>query len=153
MTHLPTFITLLPVLGGYALLLASRHEPQRLVTALLAMVLGVLLSSLYWLPAMTTQHYVSMPSMYVGFLYYANSFLDSWPSLAQGFTFRRYLTFALTLTAALAASTWLARRYAPVWRAERYFWLAAMLFCLFMMFPVSKPLWDLLPLLQKIQFP
>ncbi len=153
MTHLPTFITLLPVLGGYALLLTRRSAWRRLLTALLAMLLGVLLSAIYWLPAMTTQHYVSMPSMYVGFLYYANSFLDSWPSLALGFTFRRYLTFALTLTAALAASVWLARRYAPEWRAERNFWLGSLLFVLFMMFPVSKPLWDLLPVLQKIQFP
>lgn len=153
MTHLPTFITLLPVLGGYALLLASHNTLWRLCTALLAMLLGVLLASIYWLPAMTTQHYVSMPSMYVGFLYYANSFLDSWPSLAQGFTFRRYLTFALTLTAALAAAIWLARRYAPEWRAERYFWLGSLLLALFMMFPVSKPLWVLLPVLQKIQFP
>jgi len=153
MTHLPTFITLLPELGGYALLLTRRSAWRRLLTALLAMLLGGLLSAIYWLPAMTTQHYVSMPSMYVGFLYYANSFLDSWPSLALGFTFRRYLTFALTLTAALAASVWLARRYAPEWRAERNFWLGSLLFVLFMMFPVSKPLWDLLPVLQKIQFP
>lgn len=153
MTHLPTFITLLPVLGGYALLLACRTEAQRLLPALLAMLLGVLLSSIYWLPAMTTQQHVSMPSMYVGFLYYANSFLDSWPTFAQGFTFRRYLTFALTLTAALAACVWLARRYAPRRRAERYFWLGALLCCLGMMFPLSKPLWDLLPVLQKIQFP
>lgn len=153
MTHLPTFITLLPVLGGYALLLTRRSAWRRLLTALLAMLLGVLLSAIYWLPAMTTQSNVSMPSMYVGFMFYANSFLDSLPNIEDGFDFTRNLAFISVLTATLGVCAWLARRYAPCWRSERYFWLGAILFCLFMMFPISKPLWDLLPMLQKIQFP
>ena len=102
---------------------------------------------------MTTQHYVSMPSMYVGFMFYANSFLDGLPNIEDGFDFTRNLAFISVLTSALGVCAWLARGYAPEWRAERYFWLVAMLFCLCMMFPVSKPLWDLLPVLQKIQFP
>ena len=50
MTHLPTFITLLPVLGGYTLLLVSRNGLRCMIIALLSMLLGVLLSAIYWPP-------------------------------------------------------------------------------------------------------
>ncbi len=102
---------------------------------------------------MTTQHYVSMPSMYTGFLFYANSFLNSWPNLEHGWSFRRYLGFISVLTAVLGVCAWWVRQPHPSLLREHKFWLLVLLGALFMMWPISKPIWDWLPILQKVQFP
>ncbi|MGL4205263.1 MAG: 6-pyruvoyl-tetrahydropterin synthase-related protein [Aeromonadaceae bacterium] len=154
MTHLPSFLLFLPVVLGHALFVPSRrYRLCSLLHHMLACALGAGLAALYWLPALTTQHYVSMPSMYTGFLFYANSFLDSWPNFQHGWSFRRYLSFISVLTAVLGLCAWLVRQPHPALQREHRFWLLVLLGALVMMWPISKPLWDWLPIVQKVQFP
>lgn len=154
LTHLPSFILFLPVVIGHALFVpTARHRAHSLLLHGLACALGVGLAALYWLPAMTTQQHVSMPSMYTGFLFYANSFLDSWPNFQNGWSFRRYLSFISVLTAVLGGCAWWVSRSAPAWQREHKFWLLVALGALYMMWPISKPVWDWLPIVQKVQFP
>ena len=96
-----------------------------------------------------------MPSMYVGFLHYSNSFLSSWPTLERGWTFRRYLMVITVGTSLLGVlAWWWSRRYqAPELRHESRYWLVVAVLSLGMTLPWSKPIWDLLPMLQKVQFP
>ncbi len=155
-THLPTFLMFLPILIGYSLV-ACGSIPRLIAWARngLGIVLGIGLAAIYWLPAMTTQEYVSMPSMYVGFLHYSNSFLSSWPTLERGWTFRRYLMVITVGTSLLGVLVWWwSRRYlAPELRHESRYWLVVAVLSLGMTLPWSKPIWDLLPMLQKVQFP
>ena len=155
-THLPTFLMFLPILIGYSLV-ACGSIPRLIAWARngLGIVLGIGLAAIYWLPAMTTQEYVSMPSMYVGFLHYSNSFLSSWPTLERGWTFRRYLMVITVGTSLLGVlAWWWSRRYqAPELRHESRYWLGVAVLSLGMTLPWSKPIWDLLPMLQKVQFP
>lgn len=155
-THLPTFLIFLPILIGYSLLAATSRS--RLVTCGqvgLGVALGIGLAAIYWLPAITTQEYVSMPSMYVGFMHYSNGFLTSWPTPERGWTFRRYLMVVTVGSCLLGILAWLwSRRYlAPEIRNESDYWLAVAVLSLGMTLPWSKPIWDLLPMLQKVQFP
>ncbi len=155
-THLPTFLIFLPILVGYSLV-ACGSTPRLIAWARngLGIVLGIGLAAIYWLPAMTTQEYVSMPSMYVGFLHYSNSFLSSWPTPERGWTFRRYLMVITVGTSLLGVlAWWWSRRYqAPEVRHESRYWLGVAVLSLGMTLPWSKPIWDLLPMLQKVQFP
>lgn len=155
-THLPTFLIFLPILIGYSLLAVTTSF--RLITCAqngLGIVLGIGLSAVYWLPAMTTQEYVSMPSMYVGFMHYSNGFLSSWPTPERGWTFRRYLMVVTVGTCLLGILAWCwSRRYLESEiRNESGYWLVVAVLSLGMTLPWSKPIWDLLPMLQKVQFP
>lgn len=155
-THLPTLLIFLPILIGYSLVAYS--STSRLIACArngLGIVLGIGLAAIYWLPAMTTQEYVSMPSMYVGFLHYSNSFLSSWPTPEHGWSFRRYLMVITVGTSLLGVlAWWWSRRYqAPEVRHESRYWLVVAVLSLGMTLPWSKPIWDLLPMLQKVQFP
>lgn len=155
-THLPTFLIFLPILVGYSLV-ACGSIPRLIAWTRngLGIMLGIGLAAIYWLPAMTTQEYVSMPSMYVGFLHYSNSFLSSWPTLERGWTFRRNLMVITVGTSLLGVlAWWWSRRYqAPALRHESRYWLVVAVLSLGMTLPWSKPIWDLLPMLQKVQFP
>lgn len=155
-THLPTFLIFMPVLIGASLLPSPRLPlVSGYARYMLAMVLGIALAAIYWLPAMTTQDYVSMPSMYVGFMHYSNAFLSSWPTPEHGWTFRRYLMVITVGTCLLGGLAWLWSRHQqpPATRLSSGYWLLVALGALAMTLPLSKPLWDLLPILQKIQFP
>ena len=155
-THLPTFLIFMPVLIGTSLLPApTRPRAIGYGRTALGIGLGIALAAIYWLPAMTTQDYVSMPSMYVGFMHYSNAFLSSWPTPEQGWTFRRYLMVITVGTCLLGGLAWLWSRHqqAPAVRLQSGYWLLVALGSLAMTLPLSKPLWDLLPMLQKIQFP
>ena len=155
-THLPTFLIVMPVLIGASLLPSTRIPiTSGYARHLLGMVLGIALAAIYWLPAMTTQDYVSMPSMYVGFMHYSNAFLSGWPSPEHGWTFRRYLMVITVGTCLLGGLAWLwsRRLQPPAMRLLSGYWLLVALGSLAMTLPVSKPLWDLLPMLQKVQFP
>ena len=155
-THLPTFLIFMPILLGYCLLAVT--TTSRLIAFTrngLGILLGVGLAAIYWLPAMTTQEYVSMPSMYVGFMHYSNGFLTSWPTPERGWTFRRYLMVVTVGSCLLGLlAWWWSRRYlAPEIRNKSGYWLVVAVLSLGMTLPWSKPIWDLLPMLQKVQFP
>ena len=155
-THLPTFIIFMPVFVGHFLFVTNK-ELRKFVflNHLIAIMLAVGLSAIYWVPAMTTQDNVSMQSMFSGMFNYTNNFLLSGPIYGHSKTFWRYLTFITVLMSTLAYGAWLFSRMQThlIIRRETNYWIVVVFLSLFMTLPFSQFIWDLLPTLQKIQFP
>lgn len=155
-THLPTFIIFMPIFIGHFLFVTNK-ELRKFVflNHLIAIMLAVGLSAIYWVPAMTTQDNVSMQSMFSGMFNYTNNFLLSGPIYGHSKTFWRYLTFITVLMSTLAYGAWLFSRMQThlIIRRETNYWIVVVFLSLFMTLPFSQFIWDLLPTLQKIQFP
>jgi hypothetical protein len=156
MTHLPTTLIFSPFLPIYAIVFAGpglRLKVLLRVTG--AIILGIGLSSVYFVPAMTLQHETHIHTMQSGGLYYARNFMFNHDIGGKGAWRRLNLIEAVTiLTAGLVLIT-----LAICWRRCKaalpavLFWMGVACLALFMMLPVSNPLWNLLPVLKKVQFP
>ena len=155
MTHLPTTLLFSWVPIAYVLWMAeSGDRLGAFVRVAGGMLLGMGLSAIYLLPAMTTQEYVFIESL--GDFFYRHHFLfnDPYKSAIIETISHRVGLIALT-TAGLAVLAMLigglgqTRSHAR----ERLFWGTAGTVIVFMMLPVSEPVWSFIPLLQAVQFP
>jgi hypothetical protein len=164
MTHLPTTLIFSGVPVFYAFFVVE--GPRRMRTlglTVCGMALGVGLSAIYLFPAMTMQDFVSLQKMRTGFLSYENWFLlasvklPGQGSTLEDFAARRNVILSCTsfIMAGMALCAYaFNRRNANVkLRRESLFWFVVALLSLFMMTPLSKPVWRMIPTLQAIQFP
>ncbi|QZZ22094.1 hypothetical protein J5X98_06755 [Leptothermofonsia sichuanensis E412] len=156
-THLPTFLVFFPVPVGYVLFVSDKQRKAALARLLISIAIAVGLSAIYWLPAMTTQESVSMKDMLGGRFYYANNFLFA-SSRYDPYDFKkfwRYLELTTAITGVLAFFAWKAsNRYVDRnIKPESNYWLLIAIASIFMTLPLSQFVWDILPPLQKIQFP
>ena len=125
-----------------------------------ALALGLLLSMWFWGPALAERDLVHLEYMTTGYLHYSNHFRGT--DLVQPRLFFDYragersyamgaVQVALTLLGAVALLAQTARRRISPWSAA--FWLGMLAVTTFMITPLSRPLWDHLPLLPLVQFP
>jgi uncharacterized membrane protein len=156
MTHLPTTLIFSVVPLCYA---GIKAKPGRHWSALgrtaVGMGLGMGLASIYLVPAMTMQGAVSMEQLTHEGLHYTKSFFFSAAQqveIARKFNFEVFQVVLATVAAA-ACGYVLAVRNGGTVKKEARFWSVVVAVCLFMMFPISKPVWLLFPPLQMIQFP
>jgi hypothetical protein len=153
MTHLPTTLIFSPIPVVYAFLVS---HPERKFKALLltsaSMLLGIVLSAIYLLPALGTQDYVFVGREAIKTLYLSNF-------LFQGFipetTFDLKLTLVVLSMAIMGfAGIILGLSISnPVVRREHLFWIFVSATAIFMMTPLSEPLIRAVPPLHRIQFP
>jgi hypothetical protein len=152
MTHLPTVLLFSPVPILYAL--AISRSDRRLRNLLLisgAMALGVALASIYLVPAMMMQEFVSMHQRHDVFLSTGNWFI-SLATVTQGFRLTIPLASLLSLMAGICFF-FVGRNRDQHYHRQRHFWLGLSLFSFFMMTSPSMPIWQLFPILQEVQFP
>ena len=153
-THLPTTLIFSLVPVGSSLYVADTSVRLRsFITTVLGMTLGIGLASVYLLPAMTMQQFIFHTTQGIaGHYYFGNWFLFDgirWSGRwAEHF-------WAATAVAALGATSFAIAWSGSIDRPRRkiLFWLAVAVCSFFMMTPPSKPVWELLPTLQKVQFP
>ncbi len=156
MTHLPTFIIFYPVTIGYILFIAGRRRIKKaLIRMSVAIALGIGLSGIYWLPAMTTQQYISMSAIREGIFYFKKNFLFVGPAVHGFETFWRYLEVLTLLMGGLAWCSFLIARTNSIetCRRESYYWIFIAMISLFMTLPLSRPVWEVVHVIQRIQFP
>jgi hypothetical protein len=137
----------------------ARRSISTLLRIILAGALGLALSAWYWLPALAEQGAVQLGEQTTGYFFYGNHFragnlvqrtlLFDYDIGAAGSTpFSMGLIQAVLVAAGLVAVMVRLRS----WRRD-----GAVLFCLvlatIMITPLSRPLWDALPLLAFTQFP
>jgi hypothetical protein len=159
-THLPTtllFSVIPPVWVWWTSAPGTRI--RTLAWTGIAMALGIGLSAIYLVPAMRDQAFVSMEAMRGGDFHYSKAFFL--PRDARGElllarnVFQRGLFWIAVAMAAFGVCGAIA---ACRGRAERpvratIFWGVVGIVSAFMMFPISTPLYELVPTVQLIQFP
>lgn len=158
-THLPTTLILSLIPPAYSWWISERRE--RVLAAArtsCGMALGIGLASIYLLPAMMDQSSVSMEAMRTGDFYYANVFFLRW-SARDGFALARHgdqtLFWVMLVTAGVGVCAWLLARRSesPRVHREMAFWAVVGLLAVGLTLSVSKPVYELIPPLQLIQFP
>lgn len=157
MTHLPTLVTFGAVPVAYLFVMAGRRRIKpALIRLAIALLLAVGLSAIYWLPAMTTQANISMNFILEQGYLYTNNFLFA----NQAATYHNenlwiYLNFLVLFMSGLAIISFIIARQNRLTavRKESTFWLAIAAFSVLMMLPIGKPIWQLVTVWQRIQFP
>jgi len=136
------------------------HPSSLILHPLLGIALGLLVSAWYWLPALGEAHLVQLDVQTTGYFNYSGHFRSA--DLIQsspGFDYDTeppHTPFAIGLAQAVAALAG-AVTLILTWRRGsigfRVFTLTGLIISTAMITPLSKPLWDSLPLLPLAQFP
>jgi hypothetical protein len=153
MTHLPTALifSLIPICYGLVLQTGERRKIQ-LLLMILGMGIGIGIADIYLMPALTARNYVSFDSNPLSHLHYARNFLFS-------FSADDYSPYIVQLTIILVTMISgilfcvLANKNLRLLNLEQKFWLVIAGVSIFLMTPLSQPIWQLIPILQSIQFP
>lgn len=157
LTHLPTAMIFSPVALAYAFLNADRGSRVRGVMVVsVAMALGTGLAAEFLIPVLTTQQNISLSDMRVGRLSYIYNFL--YYGLRFNSDFTEMLTqqgwYAGIMMSVSLSAFFLGGRIFPMLAMHlARFWILIAILAFAMMLPVTRPIWDLLPPLQAIQFP
>ena len=141
----------------------TRHPiTSFLLPGLAGIALALALSAWFWLPALLEGKYVQLEHQTTGYLNYANHFRGLnlvQPSLLFDYAivpgrtpFAMGLAQAvLTLLGVVAIVVWWIRRRRP--EAHSTFFVSGLAISTFLILPLSRPLWDNIPLLPFVQFP
>ncbi len=146
--QLPSYLSFIP------------HPSAFILQCALGLLLGLLLSAWFWLPALGEAPLVQLDAQTTGYFNYAGHFRSA--DLVQSSIGFDYDTepprtpFAMGLAQAAATlagvvAVFAAGRHGLTWR--RIFLLAGLILSTVMITPLSKPAWDALPLLPLAQFP
>ena len=155
MTHVITLIMFFSVPLGYIVVMAGkRRRKKALVHTGLALILAIGLSAIYWLPAITTQKYISMKEIMGISYFYGKLFLFSNQPTYYSQNLWKYLEVMTLLMGGLASCAFIIARTNSIAtsRQENNYWFFIAMMALFMTLPLSRPLWDVLTAVQKVQF-
>jgi hypothetical protein len=175
LSHNISALIFTPYLLAYALLLSwhptAGHDRPHLTrsrfrlpaTLLLSLLLGLALSAWFWLPALAEQKLVQLAPVTAGYFHYSNHF-RAWdlvqPSLLFDYDVAGGDAFRMGLVQAGAALLGMVLLLYPRAVTQpgagfslRFFIASALLLSTVMITPLSRPLWDHLPLLPFTQFP
>ena len=157
MTHLPTSLLFSPVLLILVIWSSDRGVKfQSFLRVSAGLLLGVGLSAIYLLPAMVEQDFVHLDVTNSQHFVFQNSYLIFQQSLFDGskdFSLGMARNFSMAVMVTLVA--WLlSRKLVSGYRHKIIqFWFILALLSFLMMLSPSKPVWQLFPVLEKIQFP
>lgn len=156
MTHLPTFVIFFPIPIGYIFLNWNQHryKVKIIINLIIAIILSTGLSAIFWLPAMTTQEYISMTVLLEKFFFYGNNFLFLDIGSANK-PFYRYIEILTIVSGGFAFSAFSVARVNQKGTAQREinYWLFISILSVLMTLPLSRLLWDILTPVQRLQFP
>ncbi|MFB2839236.1 6-pyruvoyl-tetrahydropterin synthase-related protein [Floridanema evergladense] len=155
MTHLITVLMFSIIPISYLLVLTPRKQRKSaLISLIIAMLLGIGLSAIYLLPAMTTQKYISMTAITTGRYFYDSNFLF-WGEHFFNSKFVQYLGLQTVLVTGLACAAFvIAKKHPlPTIRKESLYWIIIAVSAFLMTLPLSKPIWQIFFIIQRIQHP
>lgn len=155
LSHLPATLLFSPFLLGWGLFAARRQQRAAAVVHVgLAVTLGAALAAGYLLPALFEQGSITMSALYSAYYeYHRWFFFDGQDSPNEPLSRTLLLVFGCPTLALLGV--WMLVR-GRIDGGERRALRASLFFLAgawWLMTPLSQPVWLLLPLLQKVQFP
>ena len=154
MTHLPSTLLFSGFLVAYAGVWAwARRSPAAVMRSLAGVALGIVLAGVYLIPALRLQDAISPQYLWGPYFRY-----DRWLFWSRD-TPRVWFLLRLLCVIGFSTLAW-SVLWARVFRASRdedrlraVAWMLFVAGAWLLMTPVSRPLWEALPLLQKVQFP
>ncbi|MCB0714148.1 MAG: hypothetical protein KDD67_17625 [Ignavibacteriae bacterium] len=157
LTHAPTTLLFSPLIPLYVIAMSKPGERLRtLVKSGASLLLGVGLSATYLFTAMAHQKYVNMDSMFIGPFRYSDHWLIDLNLFSLSYSAQ--VGIVVLLFALIGLFAWLSLRHSeksfkPTLRRVQFLGFVTMIFCLFMVTPLSDPIWRVTPMLAKVQFP
>ncbi|MDH5555849.1 MAG: 6-pyruvoyl-tetrahydropterin synthase-related protein [Alphaproteobacteria bacterium] len=155
LSHLPSallFSMFLPLYAGF--LAYQNRSPAQFYVFLSGVLLGMALAGIYLVPAVLSQGYITASQWWVPeYQYHQWFFLDG--VAAPNPQFGDGLFLALLFSTLVFCGVWLVafRQHEAKERASLFVWLLFAAGAWYLMTPVSRFLWELLPFLYKVQFP
>jgi len=157
-THNVSALIFLPFLGLQVIACSFQENARHRMIGVLALLWGLALAAFFWLPALAEGGAVQLGDLTQGYFFYGNHFRGA-DLLQAGMIFdyqSQPFSLGLIPTALAAAGA-----LALAWRAgreRRWTWTHAFLFIglavsTLMVTPLSRPVWEALPLLRYTQFP
>jgi hypothetical protein len=159
LSHLPSTLLFSIGLGCYVLVVAwRRHKARELVAFGIAIMIGIALAGLYWVPALFSEQYVRSEKLWTPYFDFHYWFfpLEGLPQIVgHDNVFALRLFAMIGLTSAIFVLAWLnAYRWRHVvGRTALFSSLALITVAWFLMSPWSEIVWETLPELWKVQFP
>ena len=151
-SHLPSLLLMLGLISLRALWQAWRGRTLSPCWLTLGgMLLGLCMAAALLLPALLDQGAISMELMRGGMFDFRRNFLDRLPTGLDDWRFRGHLAWQSVLTMGLLLLAWAATR--EPYHPELICWGAIGVAAFLMMLSPSQPIWQLLPPLQRVQFP
>jgi hypothetical protein len=159
LSHLPSTLLFSIGLGCYVLVVAwRRHKARELVAFGIAIMIGIALAGLYWVPALFSEQYVRSEKLWTPYFDFHYWFfpIEGLPQIVgHDNVFALRLFAMIGLTSAIFVLAWLnAYRWRHVvGRTALFSSLALIAVAWFLMSPWSETVWETLPELWKVQFP
>jgi hypothetical protein len=151
MSHLPSALIFSVIPPAYAFFVSGRDRRRATIVTIVGMLIGAGLVAIYLIPALTTQASISPVD------FTADKYFERWIRFSefQSDALDAQIVRAVMLLVGVAAVAFgLSHRAATsAMKRERVFWLLVALASVLMMLSVSKPVWQLITILQAIQFP
>jgi uncharacterized membrane protein len=146
-SHLPTTLCFSLVPPAAALFLSEPRRRLRVVVGTsIGMVLGILLASVYLVPALAQRHDIQEALLTGGWFDYHRWWLTQIQPLFDARM--RLLLLTVATVALLTITFWIARARRE---AAFYFWVSVV--AVFLATQLSEPLWRVFPILHSLPFP
>ncbi len=160
LTHNAFALLFTPLFLAYTLVVGRQKGTKAMLWGSLALLTGLGLSAFFWMPALAELDFVHSERLGGAWVFqYTNNFLPleqlfAPPHTADPTLINDWPARGLGLIPTLLAATGLLvslrnRRY----RLPLAFFAGALTLYLFLTLPISQPVWDAIPLLQRVQFP
>jgi hypothetical protein len=160
LTHNAFALLFAPLLLAYTLVVGWKRGRTPALWGGLALLVGLGLSALFWLPALAELGFVHSERLSGAWVFqYADNFLPleqlfSPPHIADPTLINDWPARGLgIIPTALAGIGLVTALRNPRRRLPAAFFAGALTLYLFLTLPISQPAWDALPLLQRVQFP
>lgn len=157
LSHAPSCIALLPAYIAYAALLSVMYREKRIfLWSLLGTFVALLIAGTYLSTALTHQQYINSTALFSGYNNFFQWFLGTRERWLTLITEQVIVGTAMTQGVAAAFFGWFAIRRSALGSTSRQLACFAVLMSFLILFLTSvfsKPIWDIVPFVQKIQFP
>ena len=153
--HLPAAFIMSPIAWLYAVITAGPDKRKMVFCCVsAAALLGMMLGSMCLLPYWVNRSNVRYSSMPTGILDFNVNFIRLFYTTGSWFG-NFSLSNLLSTLLPLLFCFWEIRKQKPFERnkTQLIFWLAVFIFGMFMLFPISKPVWNSVLMLNYIIFP
>jgi len=160
LTHNAFALLFTPVFLGYLIVAGvTGHSWRVFLQGVAVLLVGLGLSAFFWIPALTDLRYVHGERLSGAWVFeYRYNFLPpdqlfALPRTADPTLLNDWPERGLGLIPVLAALCGLSGWRTPRLRPLIAFFGGSLGCCIFLTLPLSRPVWDALPLLQQVQFP